>query len=109
MRLYRIVASDPPTEEDFLSHEAKGKPLPHGADAALIRAWRGVSTFTTLEYAAATARATKGRFGYLVAELEVPDSAEADFGADRPLGRHVDLFGVTPQQLMAWVIRIHSP
>ena len=108
MRLYRTVASRPPTEDDFLSHAAKGKPLPRNADAALIRAWGGVSTFTTLEYAAVTVKATNGRFGELIAELDVPDSVEADFGALRPLGRHVDLFGVTAPQLMECVIEVHS-
>lgn len=110
MRLYRIVVTNPPTEYDFLSHSSRtptgASPCRKGADAALIREWAGVSTFTSRDYAAATNAAMKGRLGAFVAELEVPDSVEADFGAVRPLGRHVNLFGVTPQQLMDCVVGI---
>ena len=87
-----------------MSHAALGKPPPRRADAALIRAWGGVSTFTTVERAVALARAAK--LGQWVAELEVPDEVEADFGADTPSGRHIDLYGVTPAQLRECTVRI---
>ena len=105
MRLFRVVRHDPPTHDDFTSHEAMGKPLPKRADAALARRWRGVSVLTTLELAREVGRG--GRLGSWVAELEVPDSVERDIDAERPLGRHLDLFGATPEQLLGYTLRIH--
>ncbi len=101
-RLYRVVRSNPPTDADFVSHRALGRRLPRRADAALIRAWDGVSTLTTRELAAEYARSV--RLGEWIAELEVPDEVEADDGAIRKQGRHVDLYGATPGQLREYVV-----
>jgi hypothetical protein len=47
------------------------------------------------------------RLGEWIAELEVPDEVEADEGAVRKLGRHVDLYGATAAQLRGYVVQIH--
>jgi hypothetical protein len=104
-RLFRVVRSNPPTDGDFMSHRELGRRLPRRADTALIRAWDGVSTLTTLELAGEYARSA--RLGEWIAELEVPDEVEADEGAVRKLGRHVDLYGATAAQLRGYVVQIH--
>ncbi len=44
-RLYRFVASNPPTRDDFRSKEALGVECPD--DETLARCWSGISCFAT--------------------------------------------------------------
>jgi hypothetical protein len=61
-------------------------------------AYQEVSTFETVEAAAAKARARN--LGEYIAELEVPDSAIASRSAST---RHVGVSNMTPQQLLLCV------
>lgn len=72
--LYRIVASDSPTWEDFLSDRARGARPPHAPD--MRRVWDGLSAFATLTQARNKARQYPwlGRF---VSRLVLPEAGSA--------------------------------
>src|SRR5207253_2758729 len=65
-RFYRIVKTNPPTEADFLSNQAQGRPSPRSVarDPALLDRWAGISVFETEAQARrrALARPDLGRF-----------------------------------------------
>lgn len=48
--LYRIVLTNPPTVQDMMSHHALGK-RPRVETPELLRMWRGISLFDTMEQA----------------------------------------------------------
>ena len=100
-RFYRIVRTNPPTQADFLSHAALGRPLRAGAPPALIRSWVAVSAFDseTRARAAAHTVAQRGRsLGDFIAVLEIKDdgpvSVEQSFGMG-----HFDLRGSAAELL----------
>jgi len=96
---YRVVATDPPTRRDFLSHEALGIPLRNADDREL---WQGVSVQATEQQARQRARLPG--FGRYVAELLVPGAGPI---AWRRTGRqrgHHTLWG-DPDEMLACVIR----
>ena len=65
---YRIVRTNPPTEADFLSYEALGRPL-YRDTPELRRSWEAVSVYDEVE----SARETVRRFpqiGTFIAELD---------------------------------------
>jgi hypothetical protein len=64
---YRIVQTDPPTLEDFLSYAARGMPAP--TDPALRRIWYGISVYDTLDRALSRAR-RQPALGTFVAEVQ---------------------------------------
>ena len=70
-RQYRIVRSDPPRLEDFLSNAARGRPLP--TDPEFVRLQDGLSTFAELEQAVRKARQYPA-LGAYVAELDIPET-----------------------------------
>lgn len=73
MRLYHLVATDPPTARDFLSLAAQGKPAPL-ADPVAAGQWDGLSTYTTPEQCRELVRKTRGgarRWRYIAA-LDLP-------------------------------------
>ena len=70
MFLYRVVRGDPPTTADFRSHEARGRPLPPGANEQTRRLWSGISVYDT-EERARQAALDYPRLGAYIAMLEV--------------------------------------
>jgi hypothetical protein len=67
---YRIVKSDPPTVEDFLSYKALGVPAPR--DPQRLALWDGISVYATEAQARSLVRHVPALGGY-VAQLIVPD------------------------------------
>jgi hypothetical protein len=69
--VYRIVASDLPTRDDFLSYAELGKELPRDATPDITDRWEGISMYDSEE----RARAVASRFGLgaRVAALDLPD------------------------------------
>jgi hypothetical protein len=101
--LYRIVKSDPPTERDFLSFKALGRPLLRGTPSQR-RSWEGVSVTSTLEAARALA-ARAPSLGRFIAVLELDEDGPIRFA---PIGRapeHYDLWG-EPEEILATVVRV---
>ncbi len=74
---YRVVKTDPPTRDDFLSDEAKGR-RPRPAQVRNPLLYRGISVFETV----AAIEAVRERVPLLghVAELAIPEGA--------PVGDH---------------------
>ena len=90
---YRVVLTDPPTEVDFMSNQAKGKPRRaiEGEEE-----WRGISVFTRLERAREIAHKYP-QLGSFIAELRIPP--DAPIGHDQPSwSGHCNLWG-TPEEL----------
>ena len=70
---YRIVQSNPPTQSDFTSNEAKGTPAPNQRSETR-RLWRGLSVFATEAQARSKARQFPA-LGRYIARLEVSETA----------------------------------
>jgi hypothetical protein len=104
VKLYRILRGPEPTVDDFTSLLLQGRPIPRTAPPTVRRKWGAVSTFTTLELA--EKRARENDLGGWWAELEVPDEVEAEEDAPTGLGRHVSLYGATPEQLLGYVRQV---
>lgn len=49
--VYRIVKDSPPTQDQFLSYQELGKPLPKSPDPTLPCRWRSVSVFESRDAA----------------------------------------------------------
>lgn len=80
-RFYRVVSSEAPTEADFHSAERQGRKLRPPVTPELLRSFRSVSAWDTLEGAEQAAR-DYPRLGTHVAILELPPHiARVRFGA----------------------------
>lgn len=95
---FRIVATNPPTRHDFMSHQALGRPLLVPARA---RQWQGVSVYGTAHQARKKARQypTLGRY---IAELRVLD--DAPVRAERTGSANHHTLWATPETLLACVV-----
>lgn len=103
-RFYRVVRSNPPAPEDFLSLLAEGVAPPDGASEDLVFRWGCVSVFEQLEGARDLARA-KPEKGQWIAILEIP--AEAPVTLHPKVGRrgHRDIKAV-PEILANCVVDV---
>src|SRR3954470_2459120 len=70
-RFYRLIRSDRPTLDDFLSNKAKGIPMAR-PDAEVALLWDGISVYATETQARNQARA-KPWLGAYIAELIISD------------------------------------
>jgi hypothetical protein len=85
---YRIVKTDPPMEDDFLSQGALRKPPPR-RDARFLREWEGLSVLDNEPDARSLVRAFGYRIGPYIATLNIPDDAPLTIeGPTRPNGGH---------------------
>lgn len=96
--VWRTVRANPPTEADFLSQKALGRPR---RDAP-IEQWEGVSTFDNLAVAAAVARRWKQ--GTYLARLVLPPGGPVRWTKTRGEA-HYTLSG-TPAELLACVVEV---
>lgn len=98
---YRIVRTDPPTLDDFISNFARGRPLPD--DPEDIRLWDGLSVYST----AAQARRQRRRspiLGRYIAVLRVPLDGTVRIERTRGEGHHT-LWG-DPDALLSLVVAV---
>ena len=106
---YRIVKTDPPTEEDIASHAAPGRtpPVAFRDDPEKLRSWERVSLFDTEAGARTIARATRGRLGHFIAELHIPNVESKRFMWERTGATpgHYDM-SASPADLLACVVRV---
>jgi len=101
--LYRLVLRDPPTVEDFLSYEARGRP-PTTTDPELIRLWSGVSAYAT----EARARRQSSAYPFLgsnIARLDIGESGPIRFERTTRSRGHYTLWG-EPATLLASVVAV---
>ena len=96
---YRVVRTDPPTREDFLSHEALGIPPRNPDDVEL---WRGVSVQSTEQQARQRARLPG--FGRFIAELVIADDSGIIWRRTGRQAGHHTLWG-DPDAMLACVVR----
>ena len=99
MNFYRVVKSNPPTEEDFLSYAARGIPVRDPTDEETLLLAAGVSVFATEAQARGRARA-RPELGAYLARLQIPDD-----GSGQPLRGHRGHHTIwaEPKQPLAWV------
>lgn len=96
--LFRIIASDTPTESDFLTYADLGKPLLDDSPAGRVR-HRGISAFRTETQA--RRRAQELHLGSHIAEFRLTFEHEYKAG-----GRgHFTVWG-RPRDLLASVVRV---
>ena len=96
---YRVVATDPPTRRDFLSHQALGKPLREASEREL---WTGVSVQSTEQQA--RHRAKLPGFGRYIAELWIRDTDSIRWRRTGRQSGHHTVWG-EPDALLACVVR----
>jgi hypothetical protein len=83
---WRIVRTNPPTEIDFLSSEAQGKPARNN-DPETQRLWSGISVYATRLQAQRTAQAYPFLGSYL-AGLRIADDPGIRVEKTRGRGHH---------------------
>ncbi len=103
---YRLVQSDPPTLQDFMSHEAIGilprRPLSsRGRDI-----WRGVSHHDTRDPAMAKASASPW-LGRYVAEIRVPPEAAVRIEQTGRDPTHYTIWAHSAA-LLSWVVSVEA-
>lgn len=97
---YRVVRSNPPTRQDFLSHEALGIPLRNEQQREL---WSGVSCQATEQQARRTARLPG--FGSFIARVELAEGGSIKWQRTGPKAGHHTLWG-DPDELLANVVEV---
>lgn len=97
---YRSVASDPPTQSDFLSNRALGKPRrpPHETEDR----WAGISVHDTEQQC--RKNALKWSLGAYIAEMDVPEDGGVRYGPTGKSG-HCTIWGEA-EQLLRCVSRV---
>ena len=99
---YRVVKTNPPTMDDFLSDRAKGKPLREGVPHAL---WDGLSVFATAAQARSRARRYP-QMGRFLAHLALAEAAPLRVERTVPRSRgHHTLWG-NPAYLLGCVVAV---
>ncbi len=90
MRLFRIVRSDPPGQEDFKSDRERGRPPP--VDPRMVPLQDGFSAFDTEDRARSKAL-TFPALGAFIAELEIPESGRIRFERTTKARGHHTVWG----------------
>jgi hypothetical protein len=88
--LYRLVRSNPPTLDDFMSYEALKVPPRRPLTSRQRDHWRGVSFYATQAAARLRARASP-QLGSFIAEMQVPDEVQVRIEQG---GRDLDHYNV---------------
>jgi len=110
-RLYRIVRTDPPSRDDFLSNwvvrerdiAAGRRPRSVPADGEALHMWSGISTYDSV--AAAREQARRYRLGGFIATLEIPPGIGIRVEQTSRRADHYTLWG-EPGTLLATVAEI---
>jgi hypothetical protein len=102
-RFYRLIRSNPPTLDDFLSNKAKGIPMAR-PDPEVALLWDGISVYATETQARNQAKA-KPWLGAYIAELAISESDPITFRRTGTGRGHHTLWG-EPAELNARVLRI---
>ena len=103
--LYRIVETDPPTEFDFTSQQARGRPL-RFRTAKGLRLWSGLSVYRSRADAESLA-AESPQLGRFIAELRVPLDGSIRMELDNGRHGHCTIWG-PPEILRKLVVRVWS-
>lgn len=102
--LYKIVASDPPTLDDFLSDEEAGDPEPDKSDVQRHRLWQGRSAYNTEAQARRKARGFP-LLGAYIAELRLQEDPAITYERTTKSTGHFTIWG-DARHLMECVVRV---
>lgn len=98
---FRLVETDPPTREQFLSYHDRGL-TPPGSTPRQLHLYKGVSVFETEEQARARAWSIAWPYDY-IAELAIPVSVHIERQGRRE-GHHNAY--ASPDDFLRWVVRV---
>lgn len=98
---FRLVETDPPTREQFLSYDERGL-TPLGATPRQLHLYRGISVFETEEQARRRASSIAWPYEY-IAEVAIPESVRIERQGRRE-GHH-NVYA-SPDDLLRWVVRV---
>lgn len=101
---YRIVKTDPPTVDDFLSALAKGRRIRRDLPPALRQLWDGVTVYGQPSHAEQKARESP-MIGRLIAELRIPDDAPIRWERTTREPGHHTLWG-EPEDVLRYVVHV---
>ena len=101
---FRIVRTAPPTINDFISAEAKGRMIAPSIPYELHRLWDGLSVYATAQQAARKARRSPS-IGRYVAELHIPEDGAIRFERTTREPGHHTLWG-EPEVLLRCVMSV---
>ena len=101
MIFYRIVLTDPPGVEAFLSYQAQGR-TPATTDPEALRLWSGIAVYATEAQARRQAFAYPF-LGHYLARLEIPDAGPIRFERTTRSRGHYTLWG-EPAAVLACVV-----
>lgn len=102
--LYRIVKTDPPSPNDFVSHQERGRRPPN--DPAKARLWGGLSAYETLHQAQRTARMFP-LLGQFIAEIAIPDDGRITYERTTTSDGHYTVWG-EPNDLLKRVTSVQA-
>lgn len=102
--LYRIVRTNPPRREDFLSYEALGRMPRSRLTPSQRESWAGVSAYDDKEVARGYALA-RPYHGEYIATLSIEDGAPIRTRQTGRTPEHHDLWG-EPEQMLARVVAV---
>ena len=100
---YHVVHTDSPSLVDFLSAQARGRPLPD-EEPETVRLHRGVSAYATAAQARRKAKASPP-LGKYIARLEIPDDSPITWERTLHSSGHHTLWG-EPTDLVACVVAV---
>ena len=103
LSLYRVVKSNPPTVQDFLSFKALGIPLRRQTTKGL-RLWDGLSVYRTREQATSLASSSP-HLGRFVAEVRIRRDADFRLELDNGKDGHCTIWG-EPEDLLHLVVSV---
>lgn len=102
-RFFRVVKTNPPSLNDFLSNVARGI-KPPDEDAETLRLWLGVSVYATAAQARRMARRYP-RHGAFIAHLEVEAGAPVRFERTLSTPGHHTMWAM-PAYLITQVVAV---
>ena len=100
--LHRIVRTDPPTQDDFVSNAAEGRPPPADPDRRAV--WDGLSVYST-EAQARRKRRASPILGPYIAVLRVPTDGSVRIERTLVGDGHHTIWG-EPDRLLALVVAV---
>lgn len=100
---HRTVKADPPTVDDFMSNQAKGRP-PRGAEVGNPELWGGISVMDTLDRARKRAQQFP-QHGVFIAVLHIPPAGPVTAARTLTTPGHYTLHGA-PADLLACVAEV---
>lgn len=101
---YRIVRTDPPELDDFLSYAARGRPAPNN-DAATTRLWDGISVYDRESRARRKGKGFPWRGRGYIADLHLADDIVISVERTGRSSGHFTLWG-DPQSILRCVARV---